>query len=139
VSGLVAHPRALTPDDLAAFPRVDLAEAFTCEEGWSVPGLEWRGLRLATVLALAAPLAGARYVRVRSGEYAVPLPLAEADNALLCDTLNGEPLPLEHGAPWRLIVAGGSCFTSVKWVTHLELTAEPGEASGEQIAKARLR
>ena len=139
VDGLVAQPRALAPADLATLPRVDLAEAFVCEEGWSVPELKWRGIRLADVLALAEPLPSARYVRVRSGEYAVPIALAEVGSALLCDSLNGAPLSVEHGAPWRLLLAGGSCFTSVKWVTHLELTADPGANTGEQIARARLR
>jgi DMSO/TMAO reductase YedYZ molybdopterin-dependent catalytic subunit len=139
VDGLVTQPRVLTPADLGPLPHLALAEAFVCEEGWSVPGLEWRGLRLADVVALAQPLPSARYVRVRSGDYAVPIALAEVESALLCDSLNGEPLAVEHGAPWRLVLAGGSCFTSVKWVTHLELTAEPGANTGEQIARARLR
>ncbi len=138
VTGLAARPRPLTPADLAALPRADLAEPFRCEEGWTVPGLCWRGVRLADVLALVAPLPAARYVRVCSGDYAVPLSLDEANGALLCDELNGEPLPLEHGAPWRLVVPGGVCFSSVKWVDRLELAAEPGARSGERIARARL-
>jgi DMSO/TMAO reductase YedYZ molybdopterin-dependent catalytic subunit len=139
IEGLVAEPRSLSPDDLATLPRSTLAEPFVCEEGWMVPGLRWEGVRLGHILALAAPLPTARYVRVCSGAYAVPLALEEARAALLCDRLNGAPLPLEHGAPWRLVVPGGRCFTSVKWVTRLELAAEPGEPTGEQIARARLR
>ena len=138
IDGLVAAPRALSPDALAALPRATHVEPFACEEGWAVPQLRWEGVRLADVLALAAPRPEARYVRVCSGEYAVPLALGEAAGALLCDRLNDAPLPLEHGAPWRLVVPGGRCFTSVKWVTRLELAAEPGQASGEQIARARL-
>jgi DMSO/TMAO reductase YedYZ molybdopterin-dependent catalytic subunit len=68
----------------------------------------------------------------------VPLLLGDAAAALLCDELNGQPLTAASGAPWRLVVPGGACFTSVKWVSHLELTAEAGEASGERIARARL-
>lgn len=139
IGGLVAQPRTLTPADLAALPRTHLADPFTCEEGWSVPGLRWQGVRLSAVLALANPLPNARYVRICSGEYAVPVPLDQAGDALLADWLNGEPLQLEHGAPWRLVLSGAQCFTSVKWVTHLELTAEPGSNTGEQIARARLR
>jgi DMSO/TMAO reductase YedYZ molybdopterin-dependent catalytic subunit len=139
IDGLVAMPRSLSPGDLAALPRATLAEPFVCEEGWMVPGLRWEGVRLGDLLALAVPCPEARYVRVCSGEYAVPLALEEARAALLADRLNGAPLPLEHGAPWRLVVPGGRCFTSVKWVTRLELTAEPGEPTGERIARARLR
>jgi DMSO/TMAO reductase YedYZ molybdopterin-dependent catalytic subunit len=138
IDGLVAAPRALTAADLAALPRVDLAEPFVCEEGWEVPGLRWRGVRLGDVLALAGPLPAARHVRVYAGEYAVPLPLDAAGDALLAEALNGAPLTIEHGAPWRLVVPGGACFTSVKWVERLELTAEPGSDDGQRIARARL-
>jgi DMSO/TMAO reductase YedYZ molybdopterin-dependent catalytic subunit len=139
VDGLVAAPRTLTAGDLAALPRVDLAEPFVCEEGWQVPGLRWRGVRLGDVLALARPLASAGHVRAYAGEYAVPLALDAAQDALLAEALNDEPLTLAHGAPWRLVVPGGQCFTSVKWVERLEVTAAPGSSDGERIARARLR
>lgn len=138
IDGLVAEPRAFASADLAALPRVDLAEPFVCEEGWQVPGLCWRGVRLGDLLALARPLSAARHVRVYAGEYAVPLALDAAGDAVLAEALNGEPLSVEHGAPWRLVVPGGQCFTSVKWVGRLELTAEPGPHDGQRIARARL-
>jgi DMSO/TMAO reductase YedYZ molybdopterin-dependent catalytic subunit len=138
ITGLVEQSREVTPADLAALARVDLADDFTCEEGWSVPGLHWQGIRLADVLALARPDRTARYVRVCSGEYEVPLTLSEASRAVLCDQLNGQPLPVEHGAPWRLVIPGGACHTSVKWVDRLEIAAEAGDNTGERIARARI-
>jgi DMSO/TMAO reductase YedYZ molybdopterin-dependent catalytic subunit len=138
IEGLVAEPRALTAIDLARLPRAELAEPFVCEEGWQVPGLRWRGVRLGDLLALAQPLPAARHVRVYAGEYAVPLGLDTAGDALLAEALNGEPLSVEHGAPWRLVVPGGQCFTSVKWVERVELTAEPGPDDGQRIARGRL-
>ena len=138
ITGLVGQLLTVTPADLAALARVDLADDFICEEGWSVRGLRWQGVRLADVLALAEPGPSARFVRVCSGEYAVPLPLPEADRAVLCDQLNGRPLPVEHGAPWRLVTPGGVCYTSVKWVDRLEVAAEAGDNSGQRIARARI-
>ncbi len=137
ITGLVAQPLTATPSDLSALARIDLADDFACDEGWSVPGLRWQGVRLADVLALAGADPSARFVRVGSGEYVVPVPLADAERAVLCDRLNGEPLPVEHGAPWRLVIPGGVCYTSVKWVDSLEVTAEAGENSGQRIARAR--
>jgi sulfite oxidase len=90
------------------------------------------------VLALSQPAAKARFVQVSAGTYSISLALDESGESLLCDTLNGQPLTVEHGAPWRLIVPGGKCFTSVKWVQRLVLSREPGDNSGEQIARARL-
>ena len=39
--------------------------------------------------------------------YSVPLALAETSSALLAETLDGQPLALDHGAPWRLVLPGG--------------------------------
>lgn len=139
IMGLVAHPVVVTATDLAALPRAGLAEGFTCEEGWTVPDQCWRGIRLADVLACAQLLPTAGYVRVCAGEYAIPVALTDAPSALLCDEMNGQPLPPEHGAPWRLVLPGGACFTSVKWVDRLEVVAEPGNPDSENSARARLR
>jgi DMSO/TMAO reductase YedYZ molybdopterin-dependent catalytic subunit len=138
VDGLVARPLELRPTDLASLPRAVLEEPFVCEEGWGVPGLRWGGVRLADVLAIAEPLPTAGYVRAGAGRYVAPVRLAEAADALLSDELNGQPLSVEHGAPWRLVLPGAACYTSVKWLDHLELTAEPGEHTAQRMARARL-
>ncbi len=138
IDGLVARALELSVDDVRQLQRAELAEAFVCEEGWSVPGLRWGGVRLADLVALAQPLPGARFVRAGSGEWVVPVALDDAEHGLVCDQLNGEPLTVEHGAPWRLVVSGGACYTNVKWLDHLELVAEAGEDTARRIALARL-
>ncbi len=138
IEGLVSNLRFVDAADLASLLRVDLNEDFSCEEGWTVPDQRWSGVRLSDVLGLASPLAEARYVRVGAGEFVVPLAIDAARAALLCDRMNDAPIALEHGAPWRLFVPGSSCYTSVKWVDRLELAAEPGENTGERIARGRL-
>ncbi len=139
ITGLVEAPGPRDAAALDALPLLDLKNDFRCEEGWTIPDLAWRGLRLSDVLALAKPKGEARFVRVVAGPYVVPLPLEECGSALLATELDGGKLSIEHGGPWRLVVPGGACFTSVKWVERLEVSAEAGEASGEAIAKARLK
>lgn len=139
VAGLVERELTLTRSNLAGLRRQQIEGDFSCEEGWQVEGLRWRGISLGDVLALAGPLPAAAFVRVSSGGYAVPIGMADAARALLCEELDGKPLPVEHGGPWRLLMPGRECFTSVKWVDRLELAAEPGEPTGEEIARARLR
>jgi DMSO/TMAO reductase YedYZ molybdopterin-dependent catalytic subunit len=39
--------------------------------------------------------------------------------------MNGEPLPLQHGRPLRLIVPGWYAVASVKWLTGIELVDTP--------------
>ena len=137
VDGVVARPLALTRSDLAGLPRRQIEGDFRCEEGWEVAGLRWGGVRLTDVLALAEPLPAAAYVRVSSGGYAVPIAMADAASALLCEEFDGKRIKAGQGGPWRLLLPDRECFTSVKWVDRLELASEPGEASGEQIARAR--
>lgn len=141
VCGLVERPRVLSATELGTLPRVRLAERFVCEEGWAVDYLEWEGIPMREVLAICKPLPEASYLRVGAGPYSVALPLTElqSNQVLVCDRLNGTPLPREHGAPWRLVVSGGACFTSVKWVSTIELAAEPGDATAEAIARGRLK
>jgi DMSO/TMAO reductase YedYZ molybdopterin-dependent catalytic subunit len=138
LSGLIAQPGTLSAADLSAFPRVRLAEPFVCEEGWSVDGLVWEGMPLREIVACRGPLPEARYLRVYAGSYWLALSLTELEGALLCDRLSDAPLTPEHGAPWRLVLSGGVCFTSVKWVDHLELAAEPGGATAERMARRRI-
>lgn len=68
--------------------------------------------------------------------YARSLDLAElADTgALLAWTLNGAPLPPQHGAPVRLVVPGWYGMTSVKWLTDIDVVDTPFD--GFQQARA---
>ena len=138
VRGLVEQPLRLSAAELAALPHARLSERFVCEEGWAVEHLTWEGVPLRVVLARCAPLPAARYVRIGAGAYWLALPLNDLDQALLCNRLNDAPLSRKHGAPWRLVLSGGACFTSVKWVRTLELAAEPGAETAEQTARDRL-
>jgi len=139
LQGLISGQQVLKKTDFAALPHVEIWADFGCEEGWTVPGLRWRGVALRTLIALAQPLPEASYLRVGAGAYEVTLALDSLDGALLCDALDGKPLSREHGAPWRLLVPGDKCFTSVKWVDRLEVTSGPGEPLGERVARSRLR
>jgi DMSO/TMAO reductase YedYZ molybdopterin-dependent catalytic subunit len=125
ISGQVLSPRTLAGIDLTALPRVRHVETFVRKDG--APEVRhWCGIRLRDVLALAQPLEGARYVRVCAGSYQLPLALAKAGAALLCDEVDGRPLQPQQGGPWRLFVPGAHAHTSVKWIDRLELTAERG-------------
>jgi DMSO/TMAO reductase YedYZ molybdopterin-dependent catalytic subunit len=140
IDGLVEQPLDLRLADLDTLPRVSFQDDFRCEEGWSVEDLGWEGIRLAGVLAFSRPLAAANAVRIHSAqaEFVVPLSMEQVQNALLCDSMNSEPLSLQHGAPLRLVVPDAVCFTSVKWVQRIEVVSEAGLNDAEQIALGRL-
>jgi DMSO/TMAO reductase YedYZ molybdopterin-dependent catalytic subunit len=53
IAGQVERPLVLTRAELEELADCELVSDFNCLEGWSRPGLRWRGVRLATLLALA--------------------------------------------------------------------------------------
>lgn len=138
VDGLVRHPTILDAAALAALPRAEVTDDFICREGWCVPGLHWEGVSLATVLDLVGADVDAAFVQVSSGDFSTPLSKADAERALLATDLGDERLPREHGGPVRLLVPGADCYTSVKWVDHIEVRGTPGDDTAQAIALARL-
>lgn len=80
------------------------------------------------VLALAGPQAGADMVLSRSVDgftASTPLEALTDDglDAILAVGMNGEPLPLEHGFPVRMVVPGLYGYVSAtKWLTELKVT-----------------
>jgi DNA-binding transcriptional regulator YhcF (GntR family) len=124
IDGCVRRPCAVDFDELRRLPRAHLEQPFTCDAGWVVPSLRWAGVRLNDVLSVAEPLPEATIVRVGGGSYCTLVGMDEVRVALLADELDGAPLTLEHGAPWRLMVPGAACYSSVKWVDRLQVVNE---------------
>ncbi|CAN7296899.1 molybdopterin-dependent oxidoreductase [Arthrobacter sp. LjRoot14] len=87
----------------------------------------WLGWPVRELLAMAGPQSGADMVLSRSSDgwtAGTPLEaLTDTRDALLAVGMNGEPLPLEHGFPVRLIVPGLYGYVSAtKWLTELKVT-----------------
>lgn len=57
----------------------------------------------------------------------VPLDKIMQDEVLLADELNGEALPVLHGAPLRVIVPGYIGARSVKWIETITVQSRPSE------------
>ncbi|WP_264670394.1 molybdopterin-dependent oxidoreductase [Arthrobacter sp. VKM Ac-2550] len=88
---------------------------------------KWLGYPLAKVLERARPLPGADMVLSTSADgFSASTPLEvlrDGRDALLAVGMNGEPLPLDHGFPVRMVVPGLYGFVSAtKWVVDLEVT-----------------
>lgn len=87
----------------------------------------WLGWPVRELLAMAGPKPGADMVLSTSNDgwtASTPLEVLTDDrDALLAVGMNGEPLPLEHGFPVRMIVPGLYGFVSAtKWLTELKVT-----------------
>lgn len=60
------------------------------------------------------------------------VPVAAAEHALLAWEINGEPLPLAHGGPLRLVVPGYLGVNNVKYLKRLAFTKEQSPANIQQ-------
>lgn len=93
---------------------------------------------LASLLQFVDADAGASFVEVGAGQFATVLTRVEAASALLATHLGDAPVPPEHGGPLRLIVPGADCYTSIKWVDHIEVLRAPHPDRAREIALARI-
>lgn len=136
VDGLVDKPLHLDHAAWAALARRSETADFHCVEGWSVDGLRWGGVAPRTILDAAGLKPGASHVNFHAlgGTYADSLPMSLVDDpqTVLADTLDGRPLPDEHGGPLRLVVPRQLGYKNVKWVVRLEVTDHSVEGYWEK-------
>lgn len=135
VGGRVEHPLRLTLEDLRRLPRQAQITKHTCIQGWSGVA-EWAGVPFREILRLCRPLPDAQDAvlwafdeksrsepRAKAAGFyygTLPLALARHPQTLLAYELNGEPLPLEHGAPLRLRLENQYGFTMIKYIRAIE-------------------
>jgi len=128
VDGLVESPVSVDWEAWQKLTRTDETVDFNCVEGWTVDSVAWGGVQLASVIELARPLPQANVVRfyAAGGKYDDDLTLEQARDpaVMLADTVEGRPLPPEHGGPVRLVVPAQLGYKSVKWVVRIELDDE---------------
>ncbi|WP_460796443.1 molybdopterin-dependent oxidoreductase [Microbacterium sp. GXF0217] len=131
IHGMVAEEIELTWDELLALPLIETTVTLSCvsnEVGGDLIGnAVWLGYPIRELLARAKPSADADMVLSTSADgftAGTPLEaLTDGRDALLAIGMNGEPLPLAHGFPVRMVVPGLYGYVSAtKWVTDLEVT-----------------
>lgn len=130
IVGCVAQP--LTPETVRQLPRTNLVADFHCVAGWTTRDLAWDGVRFRDFCQTLPVPATATHIRLvgRDGFRAV-LTRADAlaDDVLIADTLNGAPIPAEHGGPIRLVSASQYGYLSVKHLRRIEFhVGEPSHA-----------
>jgi DMSO/TMAO reductase YedYZ molybdopterin-dependent catalytic subunit len=98
----------------------------------------WTGVPLSNVLERAGILPNAVDVMpagldspviaggIDAGHVRRPIPVSKAlDDVLLAYKMNGQPLPLDHGYPVRLVVPGWVGAANIKWVGQIEVSTTP--------------
>ena len=132
VDGLVRQPLSLSLEEIKALPARTQITLHSCDEGWSAIG-QWTGVPLGHLLQQADLMPHARYVVFhcldqlerlpgRAGFYYESLDLFDAfhPQTILAYGMNGDALPVAHGAPLRLRVERQIGYKNAKYVARIE-------------------
>lgn len=119
--------------DWSTLPRHSQVSDFHCVTTWSRRSLHWSGVRFAdfheqVARAQAGVHPAAVLVEFHAADgYRSALPLADllAGDVLLADTLDGQPLPVAHGAPLRLVAPAHYGYKSLKHLKRISYWVDP--------------
>lgn len=142
IGGEIAQPLSLSLDDLRHMPKQTQITKHNCIQGWSGVA-EWGGVPLSYILDLCHPTAEAKYVvftsyqlgqqsypkaseenRKRPFYEAIDMVLARHPQTILAYEMDGQPLPLNHGAPLRLRVETVLGYKMVKYLRSIDLVSD---------------
>lgn len=153
----VQHPRTLTVGQLKSLGIETVAAVLQCSGNgrgffpskpsgtpWTVGAagcVVWSGVPVRAVAeALGGVSSGMAYMTGTGGEKlpegVAPdsvvversLPMKAMGDALLAWEMNGEPIPLAHGGPLRLVVPGYQGVNNIKYIKRLAFTANESGA-----------
>lgn len=123
VDGEVNNPLSLSMAEIQNLPLTSMTIRHVCVEGWAAI-VQWGGVRLRDIIALAQPKTNARYVYFTSADhYYESWDLASSlhPQTLLAYQKNGQSLPIDNGAPLRLASPIKLGYKQSKWVTRITL------------------
>jgi DMSO/TMAO reductase YedYZ molybdopterin-dependent catalytic subunit len=129
--GMVDREMTVDMAALLARPLIERDITLTCVSnevgGTYVGNARWIGAPLNPLLEEAGVHPGATQIVTRSADgFTVGTPTAvvmDGRDAMLAVAMNGQPLPLAHGFPVRMIVPGLYGYVSAtKWIVDMELT-----------------
>jgi len=124
VYGLVEKELTLDWDAFQALEHITDVSDFHCVTRWSQLDMDWQGVRVRDVLAMAMPLENANFVTMHGYDgYTTNLPLDALldDDVLIAHSVLGAPLTREHGGPVRMVVPKRYAWKGAKWLKAIEL------------------
>ena len=134
VEGLVARPTAFSLDTLKRMPMESHTLLHACEQGWSYIA-EWTGVRLSHVLDIVQPRPEARWIAflpfpnpqqttgiVRVEWETIDMADALHPQTMIAYGMNGESIPLDHGAPVRLRMGRQLGWKNTKFLSRIVVT-----------------
>ena len=154
IGGEVNTSLSLSLDEIKKLPATTITATLECAgngRGFFEPalaGIQWEkgavgtarftGTRMSEILKKVGVKAGALNVEMHAADrppgtmpaFVRQVPMAKAMHAdtIIAWDMNGQPIPLVHGAPLRAIVPGWEGAYSVKWLNALNLIAKDSDS-----------
>lgn len=149
IEGLVDRPMSLNIEQIRAMPERTQITMHSCDSGWSAIG-QWSGVQLGYILNLAGIQDRARYIYFQCMDKisadskqekiigkniygSIDLLDAYHPQTILAHSMNGKPLPKEHGAPLRLRLELQLGYKNLKHINRIVVTEslnDFGDGSG---------
>ena len=135
IHGMVSREITITFDELLRRPLTEDYVTLCCVSdpvsGPYIGNAKWLGASLASLLRQAGIKAGADQLMCTSVDgFTSGTPVQtvmDGRDALLAVAMNGQPLPIAHGFPARMVVPGLYGYVSAtKWVTDINVTTFAG-------------
>jgi DMSO/TMAO reductase YedYZ molybdopterin-dependent catalytic subunit len=135
IHGMVSRELTITFDELLKRPLIEDYITLCCVSnpvgGPYIGNALWLGASLASLLREAGIRAGADQLMCTSVDgFTSGTPVQtvmDGRDALLAVAMNGQPLPIAHGFPARMVVPGLYGYVSAtKWVTDINVTTFAG-------------
>ena len=147
IIGDVATPREITPSDLASLPRREQTSDLHCVATWSGLGIRWRGYRFRdayeqVILPRTSPHPEVRHLWFQGADgFSASLFLEDAlaDDVLIADAIDDDPLPPEHGAPLRLVAPAHYGYKSVRHLCRIGVYRDFRPGFGGPLVHPRAR
>ena len=131
VEGEVEEALDLSWGEFCQMGKKEQVADFHCVTTWSKYDIQWGGVKFLDLAARVVPTEAARFVIMHCADgYTTNLPIEDCmdEDVMLACELYGDPLPLEHGGPVRMVVPKLYAWKSAKFLRRVVFAPrdEPG-------------
>ena len=123
ITGAVENPTTWRWHDLMSAPQTHKLSDIHCVTSWSRYDNNWDGVTTHDLMEAVQPKPEATHVLLTSNDgYTTNLTIEDfsSPEAILVHKWEGQPLPLDHGGPVRLVVPHLYFWKSAKWLRRIE-------------------
>lgn len=126
ISSMEGGEASLTFDELLTLPKVSISNTIACAgvsgRNFHMGTALWTGVYVRDLFKSSGISTMGRFFHITALDgYVTYLSVDALEGAILAYGMNGEPLPIEHGYPVRLVVPGVYGYKMPKWIHQIRL------------------